>query len=166
MDNTKEQIREEVKNILDDYLTAHKYRKTTERYAILDLIYSESSHFNIDTLHEKLTQRNFRISRATLYHTMQLLLECNLVLKHQFGKNLSFYERAYNNDFHFHSICTICNKVSEHTNSKLKAQIQNTQIKQFVPSNYNLYIFGVCNICARNLKKQQKLAKLKLKQSS
>ncbi|KAA6301392.1 MAG: Peroxide-responsive repressor PerR [Candidatus Ordinivivax streblomastigis] len=148
-------LRELVKHKFDEYLTAHKCRKTPERYAILDLIYSDPKHFDMDSLYEAMTDRNFRVSRATLYNTMQLLLDCRLVLKHQFGQNLSFYERAYNNEVHHHLICTSCNKVVEYKDAELKTLIQNKKIKQFTPVYYNLYIFGICNICARNLKKQQ-----------
>ena len=150
-------IRELVRQKFDEYLTANQCRKTQERYAILDLIYSDSRHFDMDTLYEAMTERNFRVSRATLYNTMQLLLKCNLVLKHQFGQNLSFYERAYNNEFHHHLICTVCHKVHEYKDVKLRTWIQNKKIKQFTPLSYNLYIYGVFNICARNIKKQNQI---------
>jgi Fur family ferric uptake transcriptional regulator len=142
-------VRELVIQKFTEYLTANKCRKTPERFAILELIYTEQRHFDMDMLYQAMTDRNFRVSRATLYNTMQLLLECNLVLKHQFGKNLSFYERAYNNDFHHHLICTACNKVQEYKDAELKTIIQNKKIKGFVPAHYSLYIYGLCNICAR-----------------
>jgi Fur family ferric uptake transcriptional regulator len=150
-----EKTRETVRQKLTEYLTARKCRKTPERYAILDIIYSSSQHFNMDTLSEAMNKQHFHVSRATLYNTMQLLLECNLVLRHQFGKNLSFYERAYNNEFHHHLICTSCNKVREYRNAELKAMIQNKKIKQFTPSYYNLYIYGLCNTCARKNGKEK-----------
>jgi Fur family ferric uptake transcriptional regulator len=146
-------VREIVKQKFTEYLTANKCRKTPERYAILDLIYTEPGHFDMDSLYKAMTNKqHFRVSRATLYNTMQLLLDCKLVLKHQFGQNLSFYERAYNNDFHHHLICTICNNIKEYKDLELKTVIQNKKIKQFTPSHYSLYIYGVCNTCARKLK--------------
>jgi Fur family ferric uptake transcriptional regulator len=150
----EEKIREIVKQKLADYLTANKCRKTPERYAILDLIYTEHGLFNMDMLYETMNKQNFRVSRATLYNTMQLLLKCNLVLKHQFGQNVSFYERAYNNEFHHHLICTGCNKILEHKDTELKAIIQNKKIKQFTPTSYNLYIYGLCNKCLRKAGKK------------
>jgi Fur family ferric uptake transcriptional regulator len=143
-----------VREKFDAYLTEHKCRKTPERYAILEVIYSDTRHFNMDTLYDALAERNFRVSRATLYNTMQLLLDCNLVLKHQFGKNISLYERAYNNDMHFHLICTHCNKVTEFKNPTLQTMFNNLKIKQFTAMNFNLNIFGICNLCARTIKKQ------------
>jgi len=152
----RDQTRQIVKQMFTDYLTAKKCRKTPERYAILDFIYSEPGHFDMDSLYEAMNERNFRVSRATLYNTMQLLLECNLVLKHQFGSNLSYYERAFNNDFHHHLICTNCHTVEEYKDSELKTLIQNKKIKKFTPSHYSLYIFGTCNKCVRALKQRKK----------
>ncbi|GHT49117.1 transcriptional repressor [Bacteroidia bacterium] len=149
-------VREIVKQKFTEYLSAKKCRKTPERYAILDIFYTDQRHFDMDSLYEVLNERNFRVSRATLYNTMQLLLDCNLVLKHQFGKNLSFYERAYNNDLHHHLICTVCNKIQESKDAELRLLIQNKKIKQFTPTHYCLYIYGVCNICARKLKKENR----------
>jgi Fur family ferric uptake transcriptional regulator len=146
-------IREIVKQKFTEYLTANNCRKTQERYAILDLIYSEPGHFNMDSLYEAMSsKKKFRVSRATLYNTMQLLVDCKLVLKHQFGQNLSVYEKAYNNDFHHHLICTVCNKIKEYKDSELKTVILNKKINHFTPSHYNLYIYGICNACARKLK--------------
>ena len=157
MDNEK--ILEIVNQKLTDYLTAKKCRKTPERYAILKLIYSDHRHFDMDSLYKAMTDKNFRVSRATLYNTMQLLIECNLVVKHQFGQNLSFYERAFNNDFHHHLICTNCNTIKEYKNAEFRSIIQNKKIKSFTPSHYSLYVFGTCNTCVRRLKIKNKQLK-------
>ncbi|MCL1937117.1 MAG: transcriptional repressor [Candidatus Azobacteroides sp.] len=149
-------VKEIVKKIFTEYLSENKCRKTPERFAILDLIYSDHRHFDMDTLYEAMNERNFRVSRATLYNTMQLLLDCKLVLKHQFGQNMAFYERAYNNEFHHHLICTRCNKVQEYKDLELKKIIQNKKINRFTPTHYSLYIYGICSSCARGLKKTKK----------
>jgi len=150
MDNDK--VLEIVNQKFTDYLTANKCRKTPERYAILNLIYSNHRHFDMDSLYKAMTEKNFRVSRATLYNTMQLLLKCNLVLKHQFGENLSFYERAYNNELHHHLICTNCHSIKEYKSAELRSIIQNQRIKNFTPLYYSLYVFGICNLCTRRLK--------------
>ena len=162
MDN--EQTRETVKQLFTKYLTAKNCRKTPERYAILDFIYTEPGHFDMDSLYEAMNNRNFRVSRATLYNTMELFLECDLVLKHQFGSNISYYERSYNNDFHHHLICTNCHSVEECKEPDLKELIQCKKIKRFTPSNYSLYIFGTCSKCLKELRQQKK--KLQEKQTT
>ena len=158
MDNDK--VLEIVKQKFTEYLTANKCRKTPERYAILNLIYTDHRHFDMDALYKAMTEQNFRVSRATLYNTMQLLLECNLVLKHQFGQNLSFYERAYNNNFHHHLICSNCHTIREYKSTELKSVIQNSKFSNFTPSHYSLYIFGICTACARRLKVKSKQLKI------
>ena len=161
----KDKIREIVNQKFTEYLTLRKCRKTPERYAILNLIYTDHRHFNMDSLYKAMTEQNFRVSRATLYNTMQLLLDCNLVLKHQFGQNLSFYERAYNNDFHHHLICTNCQSIQEYKNDELKSIIQSRKIRNFTPSHYSLYIYGICSPCARRLKAQERQLNIKKKLS-
>jgi Fur family ferric uptake transcriptional regulator len=152
-------VREIVRQKFTEYLTANKCRRTPERYAILDLVYMEPGHFDMDSLYRLMNEKNFRVSRATLYNTMQLLLDCQLVLKHQFGNTISVYERAYNTDFHHHLICTECHRVIEYKDTELKVAIRNKKIKRFTPVHYCLYVYGLCNICARKMKKDQKPAK-------
>ena len=59
-----------VRNILTNYLELNNHRKTPERYAILDAVYSINGHFTLEELGEKLNgEKNFPVSRATLYNT-------------------------------------------------------------------------------------------------
>ena len=160
MDNVK--VLEIVNQKLTEYLTAKKCRRTPERYAILNLIYSNHRHFDMDSLYTAMNEQSFRVSRATLYNTMQILVECNLVLKHQFGQNLSIYERAYNNELHHHLICTDCHSIREYKNAEIKSIIQNSKIKRFSPSHYSLYIFGICSSCTRRQKIKERQTKIKL----
>lgn len=79
-------VKDTVRQIFTEYLNANGHRKTPERYAILDTIYSIDGHFDIDTLYSLMAdQENFRVSRATLYNTIILLINARLVIKHQFG---------------------------------------------------------------------------------
>ena len=150
----KDRIKEIVRQQFTDYLTLRKCRKTPERYAILDHIYSVSGHFDMESLYEAMNKSSFRVSKATLYNTMQLLLDCKLVLKHQFGTNLSHYELAYNNEFHHHLICLVCGSVQEYKDNDLRSSIQNKKIRGFSPSRYGLYIYGTCSKC--NSKRRKK----------
>lgn len=150
----EENVKDTVKQILTDYLQANRHRKTPERYAILDTIYSIKGHFDIETLYHYMEDEGeFRVSRATLYNTILLFIDANLVIKHQFG-NSSQYERAYNNENHFHMICMQCGKVTEFQNDELKDAIFNTKFNKFYPSHYSLYVYGMCQKC--NLAKRRK----------
>ncbi|MGP1475920.1 MAG: Fur family transcriptional regulator [Phocaeicola sp.] len=142
-----ENIKGIVRQKLTEYLIQNRYRKTPERYAILDMIYSIDGHFSIETLYHKMAgERKFRVSRATLYNTINLFINADLVIKHRFGIATQ-YERAYKNETHHHMICTVCGKITEFEDDNLKQAIVNTKLKKFNVTYYSLYIYGVCSKC-------------------
>ena len=96
----KKKNNDEVIDVFTNFLNHHNHRKTPERFSILNEIYSIDGHFDIDSLYEKMNKKNYRVSRATLYNTIELLLESGLVRKHQFGDSFSQYEKCYFNNQH------------------------------------------------------------------
>ena len=94
---------DEVRERLEAFLAAGGHRKTPERFSVLEEIYIQGGHFDVDALLERMKQRGAKVSRATLYNTIELLLEAGLVRKHRFGEQ-SQYEPGYPSRQHDHII--------------------------------------------------------------
>lgn len=141
---TKE-LQQTVKNILERYLSERRLRKTPERFAVLREIYQLDDHFDVDSLFEIMKKKKHRISRATLYNTIEHLLACDLITRHQFGKNLAMFERSYAYKQHDHLICSDCDKVFEFCDPRIQ-QIQSMmgKILNFEVTNHSLNLYGKC----------------------
>ena len=134
-----------VHTVFSNYLEKHNQRRTQERFIILDEIYNRTDHFDAETLFVDLKRKKHNVSRATVYNTLDLLVACDLVKKHQFGNQQTQYEKAYHYRQHDHLICTDCNQVMEFCDPRLQ-QIQTKigELLHFKINSHSLILHGSC----------------------
>lgn len=143
---------ENIKENFTQYLEKNKLRKTPERYAILERIFRTDGFFDAEELFYMM-QKDYRVSVATIYNTIDLLLHCNLIIKHHFPGQKIQYERHVSKQTHYHLICTECGTVKEFSDIKIRSLIKVKTFATFEPSYHSLYMYGLCKKCRPKTKK-------------
>ena len=112
----------------------------------MEEIYHCDEHLDIDSLYIKMKQKNYRVSRATLYNTMELLKESHLVRKHQFGDGVAKYEKSFLRKKHDHIILTDTGEILEFSDPRIqniKATIE--EVFDITIDDHTLYFYGERN---------------------
>lgn len=127
------------------FLEEKGLRKTTERMMMLEEIYSRHDHFDAEDLYRTMVDKKQYVSRATIYNNLEVLLECGLIRKNQFGNNVTKYEKAANFRQHDHLICLDCQQVKEFCDPRLQ-QIQKMigEMMKFEITQHDLLLYGHC----------------------
>jgi Fur family transcriptional regulator, ferric uptake regulator len=137
---------------LEDHLLTKGFRRSAERFAILEEVYSRNDHFDAEDLYQAMQQKSYPVSRATVYNTLDVLVDCGLVRRNQFGEGdniKSRFEKALGRQQHAHLICTTCHQVKEFCDPRLhliKTNVGDTM--QFQVESHSLVFYGECEECA------------------
>lgn len=142
---------------LTAYLKAKNMRRTPERYAILEKIFSTDAHLYVDDIHKSLETDGYHVSLSTVYATIQLFVEAGLVRRHQFGNQPAQYERVPQgiSESHHHLVCNTCGKVRAVKDPGLIATIGNIRYPSFKTDFFSLYVYGTCSRCQKKLRREK-----------
>jgi Fur family ferric uptake transcriptional regulator len=133
-----------------NYLSSKGFRFTKQREKLIEEIYQMEAHFNADKLYIQMKQKGINISKATIYRTLPLLKEINVIKKIIHDNDSDFYETSFNKVHHDHLICIKCGTVLEFNNEKIERLQQEIYEKfKFVPCEHQLVLKGICPKCWR-----------------
>lgn len=132
------------------YLKGRGLKLTQERLAVLEGVAASDGHFDADELALVVKGINPKVSRATVYRVIPLLVDAGFITKTIRTKGRVSYERLVGAKPHDHMICSICGVVIEFHESRLERYIRSTCAEHgFVPEEHTLSIKGCCRDCSR-----------------
>jgi len=133
-----------------NFLATQGLKLTNERVALVREIFSQHYHFEADELLFKMKEKRLKISRATIYRTLELLVKSGMVRRVHLGEDHYHYEYVSGDSHHDHLICTTCGTVIEFHDPVLEErQLEICGRKKFTPTFHNLQILGICDSCRR-----------------
>lgn len=132
------------------FLRDRGQRVTSERLALFDEIFAQHGHIDAEELLGLMKSRALKISRATVYRNLDLLVECGLARKQRLGRNRYLYEHVHPGQRHDHLVCTVCGRVVEFVSPGIAAlQAEICRAHGFSPTFHTLQISGFCNACVQ-----------------
>ncbi|MDR2473956.1 MAG: transcriptional repressor [Tannerella sp.] len=138
---------ETIEEAFSEYLKSKNLRHTIERDAIFGKIYNTDEPFTPEMLRQKLEDENFRVSKASIYNTIELLLDAKIIVRHQFTNSLVQYELKHLSEGYAYLICTHCDRVRKIREEKINNFLDKLKISKFTSEYYSLYFYGICSRC-------------------
>jgi len=141
---------EQAQGRFEDFLRGRNLKLTEERRSLVEAVFAEEHHFDADELHMNQKGQGRDISRATVYRTLDLLVQAGLVRKSSFGDQHAHYEAVRHGEHHDHLICLNCHTIFEFYRADLEA-LQDTICEEhgFKPLHHSHQIFGLCENCQK-----------------
>ena len=123
-------------------------RRSTKRELIVDVFLGQEGHLSADDLFDLIRSSDQKISRATVYRTLQWMVEAGIARKVDFGEGRFRFEHSYRHPRHFHLICKTCNRSFEFLSSDIEVLIEEIAFaRKFASRQSVVQIYGTCEEC-------------------
>ena len=137
--------------VLTDYLLRTRRRRTPERYMVLASAEAMPGHFTVDELSQKLMAEGNHVATATIYSSLQILVDCGLMRRVRIADGAARYEMMPAE--HQHLICTVCGKIKDVRDNELDKMLRARRYATFTPSYFSVTVYGICSSCARKARR-------------
>lgn len=132
------------------YLRERRLPVTRQRLEVAEAVTRVADHPSIDRIRRDLRQRGIRVGTATVYRTIDLLVESGLVREHDFGEGYRRFEAMPDRAHHEHLVCQRCGTVVEFTNERLERMLEMMADEMnFLHRRHRVEVFGLCAECRR-----------------
>ena len=139
------------KELYDSYreiLSKEGLKFTPQRLEILEEVVMGSGHRECEEIYLSMKKKGKRISRATVYRTIDILVRNDLARKLELGDGRARYESKFNSSHHDHLICTDCGEIKEFVDDEIEKKQEEIALKNgFVLSKHIHQLFGLCKKC-------------------
>jgi Fur family ferric uptake transcriptional regulator len=123
-------------------------KRSSKRDRILAVFLKQEAHLSADDLFDLVRREAPGIGRATVYRTLQWMVDAGLARKVDFGEGRSRFEPSQGHPRHFHLICNTCHRSSEFLSSDIESLVEEiATARGFAPAQTILQIYGVCAEC-------------------
>lgn len=142
--------------VFRDSLREHQLPVTQQREAIARALFESTGHLSAEDVERELRNRGEDVGKATIYRTLNLLVEVGLATEHDFDEGFKRYEAKVGPARHDHLICTSCGKVVEFQHPQLEQiQEQIAEAEGYHPVSRQLKIYGVCSECEEAVSEEE-----------
>jgi Fur family transcriptional regulator, ferric uptake regulator len=123
-------------------------KRSTKRDRILAVFLRQEGHVSADDLVERVHREDPKIGRATVYRTLQWMVDAGVARKVDFGEGRSRFEPSYRHPRHFHLVCTNCHRSSEFLSSDVESLLEEiASARNFAPAQALVQVYGMCDEC-------------------
>ena len=142
--------KDSIRKAFEAFLRERGLRLTPQRLAIFERAFATHQHFTAEELYAWLKDAPGKVSRATVYRTLGLLVEGNFLESLDTGEGELRYEHVLGHRHHDHMVCVDCGRIEEFFDERIEAlQVEACRAKGFDMVSHNLRIFGRCRACAK-----------------
>lgn len=129
-----------------EYLRGRNLPVTPQRLRVADILFGTHRHISADEILERLESDGQPVGKATVYRTLDLLMEAGLIREHDFGEGFRRYEPTWFR--HEHLVCTECGKVIEFQSEEIeRVRSEVAALHRFHPTHHKMEIYGLCEDC-------------------
>jgi Fur family ferric uptake transcriptional regulator len=140
-------------SLFRSYISRKGLRNTPEREEIIREIFASHNHFDVDELYLRLRQKGSRVSKASIYRNIPLIMESSLIREVWHEDGHMHYEHIYGHGHHCHLRCIQCGKVIEFVEKHMIDVEKNLSAQyDFEILDHRLDVTGYCSKCKQNVK--------------